>query len=191
LPGSSNNVKHFFTSTMADLRNRVTYLEVTLLISVTINHLLIGIKLVQSTGMISLKDSLMGAWSLIRFEQADIHGNVSYPMGKCAKGSLYYTHEGHVSVHIMQAERRSTIESLLLKNATRYHDLGYLAYSGRYRVNDSEQIVIHDIDISLYPEWIGSHQVRAISLQTNQLDLQFQQRINGELFSFRLLWFID
>jgi|SRR5450432_686595 Lipocalin-like domain len=141
--------------------------------------------------MISLYDTLVGAWSLQRFVQEDMDGTISYPMGKNAKGSLYYTSGGHVSVHIMLMDRSVKIDQSLQQSGISYHDLGYLAYSGRFRIDVIKQLVIHDIAVSLYPDWIGSHQVRAVSLEGNQLELHFEQTMHGKTFRFRLLWVID
>ena len=108
----------------------------------------------------SLKEQITGAWSLVSFEQVSAAGRRYFPLGEDASGSIYYLPDGHVSVHIMETQRSDYIDpSLYQGKPLKYTDLRYLAYSGTYTINDSETIIIHKIIVSLYPEWVGGHQL--------------------------------
>lgn len=130
-----------------------------------------------------------GAWALVTFEQESNEGEISYPLGKDARGSIYYLPDGHVSVHIMRSDRGITVdESLVFGQNLQYNQLGYLAYSGRFHVDEELQIMIHELDISLYPEWVGGQQIRKIELNGNRLQLSSNGPVGDNQIRFRLLW---
>jgi hypothetical protein len=137
----------------------------------------------------SLKEQIAGAWSLVSFEQELPSGQRYFPLGKDASGTLYYLPEGYVSVHIMETKRSEYVKpSLYHGKPLKYTDLEYLAYSGVYTINFSETIMIHKITVSLYPEWVGSQQVRRIKLFGNHLLLSSDGPAGPEQVSFHLLW---
>jgi hypothetical protein len=145
----------------------------------------------KSRDQVSVAD-IIGAWRLLLFEEESEQGALSYPYGKDAKGSLYYLADGHVSVHIMEAGRGPTIgKSLVLNKEIKYDQLPYLAYSGRYRLDGTTNRMIHEMEISLYPEWVGSQQVRVIELNGDQLKLSSQGPVGPQNIRFRLLWTRD
>lgn len=138
---------------------------------------------------LSLIDKIAGAWSLVSFEQQAPNGTVTYPLGKDALGSIYYLPEGFVSVHIMQVNRSEYVNPALYANGKlKYTDLGYLAYSGRFSLNQSETIITHHIDISMFPEWVGGQQIRVIKLDGDHLSLSSDGPVGPDKIKFRLLW---
>ncbi len=137
----------------------------------------------------SLKEQIAGAWSLVSFEQESSDGQRYFPLGNNASGSLYYLPDGYVSVHIMERQRTEYVKpSRYEGKPLKYTDLGYLAYSGVYTINDSETIIIHKITVSLYPEWVSSQQVRRIKLSGDHLLLSSDGPPGPEQVSFHLLW---
>lgn len=137
----------------------------------------------------SLKEQITGAWNLVSFEQETQEGKVTYPLGIDAQGSIYYLPDGFVSVHIMQVNRSEFVAPALYANCQlKYTDLGYLAYSGRFSLNQSETVMTHHIDISLFPEWIGGQQVRIIKLDGEHLSLSSDGPVGPDKIQFRLHW---
>ncbi|MBJ9925712.1 lipocalin-like domain-containing protein, partial [Burkholderia cenocepacia] len=47
---------------------------------------------------------------------------------------------------------------------------GYIAYSGPFNVDDDGTLT-HEMDVSLYPNWIGNVQQRVVSLDGDRLQL--------------------
>jgi hypothetical protein len=47
---------------------------------------------------------------------------------------------------------------------------GYLAYSGPYHVED-DSIVVHEIEVSLFPNWVDESQLRNAVLSDGHLEL--------------------
>jgi hypothetical protein len=137
----------------------------------------------------TIKEKITGAWHLLSFEQQNFEGKLTYPLGKQAKGSIYYLPDGHVSVHIMDVNRSEIVdETLYINKQLRYSELGYLAYSGRYHIDEEKQVMTHHVEISMYPEWVGGQQVRLIKLDGDHLQLSSMGPSGPENISFRLLW---
>lgn len=143
----------------------------------------------MQTTISSLHTQLIGAWTLIRFELENKEGEISYPLGIQAQGSLYYLPGGQVAVNIMQAARTPLVDPLLYKHQKlRYDQLGYLAYSGHYALSENDRIITHHITLSLYPEWVGKPQRRVITLNGDVLQLSSDGPVGPDQFLFRLQW---
>jgi hypothetical protein len=137
----------------------------------------------------TLAEQVIGAWNLVSFEQESEDGILTFPLGKTAKGAIYYLPTGHVSVHIMQPGRSEAIDPLLYTGKSlNYQGLGYLAYCGRYHVDEEKQIMTHELEIILYPEWVGGQQIRFIQLHEDQLQLSSIAPVGPQKIQFRLLW---
>ena len=88
----------------------------------------------------------------------------SHPFGKDAQGVISYSPGGRMSAILMRPGR-ALFEKASLLQATaeelRLATAGYVSYAGRWRV-EGEQVV-HSVDFSLLPNWIGVDLVRTIS----------------------------
>jgi hypothetical protein len=136
-----------------------------------------------------LKSLVVGAWILVSFEQESEDGEIAFPLGNQAKGSIYYLPNGYMSVHIMDINRSENVDEQLYKDKQlKYSQLGYLAYSGRYQIDEESCIMTHNVDISLYPEWIAGEQVRHIKLDGDQLLLSSIGPVGPQKIQFRLFW---
>jgi hypothetical protein len=136
----------------------------------------------------SLSKKLAGAWALVYFELESSDGNISYPLGKDAEGSIFYTEDGFVSVNIMRKGRDSIMQKGKDQtNEWRWLDLPYLAYSGKYILEEDELAITHWVEVGLYPEWIGQAQYRLISWLGEDLQLSTTNSagVDGEA---RLVW---
>jgi Lipocalin-like domain len=135
-----------------------------------------------------LKDKLIGCWSLLSFEFESADGNIQYPLGQDAEGSIFYSPDGYVAVNIMMKKRASFIdEALYAIRGLRFLDLPYLAYSGKYELDDLHSSVTHFVEIALYPEWIGVAQFRQIVWIGDHLQLSADNSAsNGG--QARLVW---
>jgi len=122
----------------------------------------------------SLRERLVGSWKLVSYEvRSDDGRRVIYPLGKDAKGYILYTPDGYMSAQIMQLDRplyhaadpgRGTDEESA--QAAR----GYLAYSGPYHVED-ESVVVHEAEVSLFPNWVEETLSRKAVLNGRRLEL--------------------
>lgn len=114
----------------------------------------------------------VGAWRLLSLEARSSTGEVSYPYGKDAAGYLLYAGEGYMSVSVMQT-RRTHFASPDGLQAPAEQKLAafdsYSSYSGRYEVRG--QKVIHQVEISLFPNWSGKEQERYFAFSGDRLTL--------------------
>jgi Lipocalin-like domain len=117
-------------------------------------------------------DRFAGAWRLLSLEARTSTGDVSYPYGKDAAGYLLYAPERYMSVSVMQAGRASfaSPDDLRAPAAEKVAAFDtYSAYAGRYEVRG--QKVVHHVEISLFPNWIGTEQERTFAFSGDRLTL--------------------
>jgi hypothetical protein len=118
-------------------------------------------------------DWLKGTWQLVSWRRIAADGSISYPLGADARGQLIYTSNGMMAVQIAAANRPPipTVDSLggdVAARAGAYST--YLAYFGTYEVKGEQ--VIHRLDSSLFPNWSGEEQARAIGSEGDDLVLR-------------------
>ena len=119
-----------------------------------------------------VENPFIGAWRLLSFESRTPDGRVRYPLGKDAVGSIIYTADGRMSVAIMAAERPNFAANDVLGGTTQERAEAtrrYLSYAGTYEIGDGE--IIHHVEISLFPNWVGDAQRRAFALEGDRLTL--------------------
>jgi hypothetical protein len=101
------------------------------------------------------------------------HGDPDhFPLGQDAVGLLTYSACGTMSVAIMQRDRPQFEAADILRASDAEWAsaaAGYLSYAGTYSVD--EDYVTHAIEVSLFPNWIGTRQVRRATLATDKLTL--------------------
>ena len=118
------------------------------------------------------RDALVGAWRLVSWENHAADGQVTYPMGADAVGYLLYTADGRCSVMISRAGRAAFAGGDLLSGTaeekTRAVE-GFVAYAGRYTFYGDR--VVHHVELSLFPNWVGSDQERSVELVEGRLIL--------------------
>jgi len=117
---------------------------------------------------------IIGTWKLISFEIQRENGEVIYPFGKNAQGSLIYTESGRFSVQLMRPDRpqfasgdqmRGTAEEI----KANYE--GFISYYGHYEFDRKRGFVIHHVEGSLLPNWERQRQKRFYELSCNRLKL--------------------
>jgi Lipocalin-like domain len=117
-------------------------------------------------------DALVGSWRLTSWENRAADGQVTYPMGTNAVGYLLYTADGRFSVMISRVGRTPFAAGDLLGASTEEQARaveGFVAYAGRYSFHGDR--VIHHVELSLFPNWVGSDQERWVELAEDRLTL--------------------
>ncbi len=117
-------------------------------------------------------DVLVGAWDLVSCEVVSESKPRSYPLGEGAIGVLNYSPCGTMSVAIMRDGRpRFDAPDILLGSESERAAAaaGYLSYAGRYELEGN--IVRHRIEVSLFPNWIGTVQERHVTVDERSLTL--------------------
>jgi len=117
-------------------------------------------------------EKLVGSWRLVACEHKRSDGSSHYPWAKDAQGTLIYTADGRMSAFVMKANRKpfhakGFFDGSPEEKARAVDDC--LSYSGRYRVESNQ--VIHILELSLFPNWIGTEQARFFKLEGSSLSL--------------------
>lgn len=132
----------------------------------------------------------IGTWKLISWESRDTQGNISYPFGKKIIGYIMYDAAGFMSVVIAKKNRvkfasKDFFCGLLTEKANAYDT--YISYCGCYNIRDN--LIIHNCEINLYPNWSGVPQERFFKFYDNRLELSTKPLlIDGKEQTQHLIW---
>jgi Lipocalin-like domain len=134
---------------------------------------------------------LVGTWRLRTWisEAAD---GIEHPFGEEPQGILVYTSGGTMITTIGRAGRPPIDgRDVLAGPAGQRLDAmaTFIAYSGRFRIDGAD--VVHDVTMSLYPNWIGTTQRRHVALSANGSTLTLSADpflAGGRLGTHRLTW---
>ena len=132
---------------------------------------------------------LIGTWKLESYELRSTD-RVVFPFGEDPIGYIMYNSDGYMSVTFMRSERKKFVSADLeggtAEEKVSAHDT-YFSYCGRYEV--FEDRILHHIEVSLYPNWIGVKQERLYKFEEDELMLSTPPLvIDGKQQTARLVW---
>ncbi len=129
------------------------------------------------------KNILVRAWKLLSWEAINESGQKEFPFGSDPVGTLTYTDNGYMSVAIMKSNRSDIgvapdairkarwkiIRPRYLKALLSYFRgaTTYFSYTGRYEIIGNR--VVHYVEVSLIPDWVGEKQEREFELIDDNL----------------------
>ncbi|MGH8912698.1 MAG: lipocalin-like domain-containing protein [Acidimicrobiia bacterium] len=133
---------------------------------------------------------LVGTWELMDWT-ASVGDRVQRPFKGAAIGRLTYTDDGFMWATLMRKDRPAVAAaSLAGATATERAAVaaGYLNYAGTYTANGHR--VVHHVDVSLLPNWVGRDQERIITWLGDDLELSTEPERgrSGEFIVNRLRW---
>lgn len=135
----------------------------------------------------SISEQLKGtSWALVEYKSESKDGDVLYPLGEDALGTIIFTEEGHTAVQIMANDRTQVLnQEALAKYNTKVEkemgQLGYHAYTGPFTIDEEESILTTHVELSLIPDYVGSKQARKASLDGDTLKLSNVQHSERKL----------
>lgn len=133
---------------------------------------------------------LVGTWRLVSFEVRDADGRITYPFGRDAVGFITYSPDGHMAVQFGRADRALVTSGDWL--AATPADIAaaardYIAYCGSYELRDGE--VVHRVELSLLPNWIGGELVRLVTFEGERVTLSTPPTpVGGRQQTATLVW---
>lgn len=134
---------------------------------------------------------LVGTWRLLTWVSEGPDDTV-HPMGEHPEGTLVYTADGTMITTIGRADRppidggdmlAGPVDQRLEAMTT------FIAYSGTFRVDGGD--VVHDVEMSLFPNWIGTTQRRHVAFSPDRRRLTLSADpfvLRGRLSTQRLTW---
>ncbi len=103
----------------------------------------------------TLRDAVLGAWELVSFVARDgTTGEDRHPLGTAPRGLIIYTADGHMSAQLAESDMSD-----------------YIAYGGRFSVNEETSTLHHEVTISMAPDLLAQHQFRNASIDGDVLTL--------------------
>ncbi len=134
---------------------------------------------------------LIGTWRLISWETRSVDGQkINYPFGKDAVGYIMYNQDGYMSVTISRPSREKFAAGDLLRASTQEKVQAaetYVSYCGQYEFRG--ETVVHHVELSLFPNWVGVEQERLVKLRGEQLTLSTRPMLlRGEPQTAHLIW---
>jgi len=135
-------------------------------------------------------DQLVGRWKLVSWLARNGDGEVSYPFGERAEGTLVYTRGGWMSGQLAVSDRDALATNDVvggdeIERAAAYSS--YIAYAGTYEVVGD--VVIHRVKMSLFPNWVNTEQRRYLEIDGDQIVLRTQHLdIGGDVLMTELRW---
>ena len=138
-----------------------------------------------------LRAALVGTWHL-RSWTATADDGVEHPMGDPAEGVLVYTADGTMITTIGRAGRPPIDGDDMLRGPDDQRlaaFTSFIAYSGTWHVDGED--VVHDVTMSLFPNWIGTSQRRHVVLDDPGRSLELStdpMLLRGRRSIQRLRW---
>ena len=117
---------------------------------------------------------IVGAWKLISFEAQKADGQVIYPFGKNAQGSIIYTRSGRFSAQVKRPDRPQFASGDQMKGTIEEIEAnykGFVSYYGPYEFDSENGFMVHHVEGSLFPNWEGQPQKRFFELSGNRRKL--------------------
>jgi hypothetical protein len=121
-----------------------------------------------------LSEVIVGTWRLAEFTLTKPDGEIIYPLGKDATGFIMYTPDGYMSAQLMAQGRPVYASGDTFKGTQEEMAaaaLGYMAYSGKYEVDDEKSTLTHHMEVSMNPTWLGQAQLRNVKLVGNRITI--------------------
>jgi hypothetical protein len=121
----------------------------------------------------ALRDALLGAWELVSFVTHDADtGAARHPLGTAPLGLILYTADGFMSAQLAMADMAD-----------------YVAYCGRFTVDEQTAVLHHDVTMSMMPELLARPQFRQARVEGNLLTLSATTTdLDGAETDARLVW---
>lgn len=137
-----------------------------------------------------IKDQIIGIWKLVSAEFRSSDGEVSYPLGRDAVGMLMYDTNGNMSAQLTNPNIPTFVSNNQLKGSPSEIKAAYegcVSYFGTYEINEDEGFIVHHVEGSLFPNWVGTDQKRFYEFIKDKLILRTQPTKDKELTGF-LTW---
>ncbi|MEO1610930.1 MAG: lipocalin-like domain-containing protein [Pseudomonadota bacterium] len=116
------------------------------------------------------REDLIGVWRLVSFTAKDEADVTSEPFGPAPSGRLIYLADGIMSAHL-GADDRPPLLDMGASGAERALSAmrSHFSYAGRWRLEGDR--VLHDVDMSISPDWVGAVKARDVAFDGGDMIL--------------------
>jgi hypothetical protein len=141
-----------------------------------------------------LRDQLIGAWKLESYVEEPVDGSDPVePLGPTPRGIIMYTPDGYMSAQLARPDRPDFASGDLFDGTPDDYEnaaSSYIAYTGPFHVDEDKQTLTHSMFVSLFPDWTGQTQPRAVEIEGDTLRLGTVAPIksSGRTVDARITW---
>ena len=135
----------------------------------------------------TVKARLIGSWRLVSYETEEPDGRRGRPYGD-AIGRLSYDERGNMAGQVMRPDRARVGFGDGSAQQVRAAYIGYVAYFGTYDVAADGSSLVHYVEGSLNPDWVGGAQRRALRFDGDRLILSAEVRKHDAIVTHSLTW---
>ena len=117
-------------------------------------------------------NQIVGTWKLLSYSSVDEDGECDYPLGPNALGYIIYTTDGYMSVSMSTSDRPSHYSNDVMggTDQEKIADAeSYISYCGTYELHNDR--VIHNIEMALFPNRVGTSQTRYYKIDGDTITL--------------------
>jgi len=120
-----------------------------------------------------MKEELYGRWRIAGWYQEYDDGRVVHPFGEKPAGFITYQRPNFMSCTISRADRQNfqtggQWDADAAEKAAAYD--GFMSYCGTFDVEGDE--IRHKVELSIFPNWIGSAQKRKVVMDGDTMELR-------------------
>jgi len=122
----------------------------------------------------SMKEQLVGVWSLVSFELVRPDGSKQSTFGANPKGVAFFDAGGHYIITVMRSDRAKYASNSLTEGTVEENKAtaqGTITYFGTYSVSEADHTIPIHIEGSSFPNWNGADQKRIFAITGDQLKL--------------------
>jgi hypothetical protein len=124
--------------------------------------------------MQSLKEQLVGTWTVVSWEQHKSDGANLRQFGANPAGIAFFDAGGRYIISVMRSDRAGFASNALWHGTAEENKAtaaGTMTYFGTYAVNETERSIAIHIEGSSFPNWNGTDQKRFVAITGDQLTL--------------------
>jgi Lipocalin-like domain len=122
----------------------------------------------------SLKERLVGTWTLLSWEQKRGDGTKVERYGTSPKGIAFFDAGGRYIITVMRSDRAKYASNALWQGTPEENKEtadGTITYFGTYSVSEADSSIAIHVEGSSYPNWNGTDQKRFVSIVGELLTL--------------------
>ncbi len=136
-----------------------------------------------------VQNRFVGTWRLVSWENRSTDA-ITYPFGQDAVGYIMYNEDGYMFVAIMTTNRPPFVSGDILGGSLKEKAAAaetLISYCGTYEIQRDR--VIHHIEVSSFPNWVGVDQERIFEFKENRLVLStLPLLVGGKQQTAHLVW---
>jgi hypothetical protein len=122
----------------------------------------------------SLKEQLIGTWTVVSWEQKKSDGTKLQQFGPKPTGIAFFDAGGRFIITVMRSDRARYASNALWQGTAEENKAtanGTQTYFGTYSVSEADRSIAIHIEGSSFPNWNGADQKRIVAITGDQLTL--------------------